>query len=179
MADELVDVVDEDCNVLGQVMKSVAHEQGFLHKTVIGYLRRGDEWRLVRQSGHKQDPGQLVGPVGGHVAAGEPDDIALLRESGEEIGTLNIMYKEIGRFRFHRQIIGRDENHLFVVYEIDTKDQLVFNDEIESIETFTSSELKELILQKPNEFGDAFYVVLEQLYPEYLPVNYKYRWAKK
>ena len=179
MADELVDIVDLNCNVLGQVMKSVAHDQGILHKTVIGYLRDGYELRLVRQSGHKQDAGQFVAPVGGHVAAGESDIDALLRESEEEIGTRNITYKEIGRFRFHRQVIGRDENHLFIIYEIDTNDDLVFNDEIDSIETFTISKLKDLIAQKPGEFGDAFYVVLEQLYPEYLPVNYKYRWAKK
>lgn len=172
MADELVDIIDEQGNVLRQIMKSEAHERGLLHKTVIGYVRDGDNWSLIRQASDKQDAGQMVAPVGGHVAAGESEEEALLREAEEEIGTRNIEFTYVGRARFHRQIIGRDENHLFVVYEISTNDPVVLNHESDSIHTFSSKELKELLARSPQEFGDAYFFVLEKFYPDYLPADY-------
>jgi 8-oxo-dGTP pyrophosphatase MutT (NUDIX family) len=90
MTGEIVDIIDESGKVLHQATKEEAHEHGWLHKTVISCLRYGDDWGLVTQAGHKQDAGQLVHPVGGHVKAGESEEDALLRESEEEIGTENI-----------------------------------------------------------------------------------------
>lgn len=177
MTDELVDVVDEDCRVLRQVLKTAAHGQGLLHKTVIGCLQNGDGWYLVRQASDRQDAGQLVNPVGGHVRAGESDIDALLRECQEEIGTRNIQHKEIGRARFHRQVIGRDENHLFIVYEISTDDPITLNHEAESIHSFTANELQALLAKEPHTFGDAYYFVLELFYPSYLPADWVRRWS--
>lgn len=68
---EQVDVIDESGKVLKQALKTEAHTHGWLHKTVIGYLKYGNEWALVRQASDRQDAGQLVAPVGGHVQAGE------------------------------------------------------------------------------------------------------------
>lgn len=176
MADELVDIVDEDGMVLHQLLKTQAHVDGLLHKTVIGCLRDGDTWYLVKQSAGRQDAGQLVNPVGGHVKAGESDLDALLRECEEEIGTRNVAYTEIGRSRFHRTVIGRNENHLFIVYEISTKDPITLNHESESIHGFTAKELKKALLTKPHHFGDAYYFVLEKFYPHFLPQTWIYRW---
>lgn len=178
MADELVDIVDESGRVLGQMLKTQAHADGSLHKTVIGCLRKGNTWRLVKQASDRQDAGQLVNPVGGHVKAGESDVDALLRECEEEIGTRNITYAEVGRARFHRQVIGRDENHLFIVYELWTDDPITLNHEAESIHAFKSDDLKVKIANEPTLFGDAYYFVLEQFYPEFLPQSWERRWHK-
>lgn len=176
MADELVDVIDEQGNVLARVLKTQAHADGSLHKTVIGYLRRGATWHLVKQAADRQDAGQLVAPVGGHVQAGESDVDALLRECEEEIGTRNVTYKEIGRARFHRQVIGRDENHLFIVYEITTNDPVQLSHEAESIHAFLPEQLKQALINEPANFGEAYYFVLETFYPEYLPATWVRRW---
>ena len=61
--DEIVDVVDETGEVLRQAGKHEAHKQGWLHKTVIGYLKYGDDWALVCQASDRQDAGQWVAPV--------------------------------------------------------------------------------------------------------------------
>lgn len=175
---EEVDVVDERGRVLRSVLKTEAHVHGWLHKTVIGCLRRGDQWFLVRQAADRQDAGQLVNPVGGHVRAGESDIDALLRECEEEIGTRNIEHKEIGRSRFHRQVIGRDENHLFIVYEITTADPITLNHEAESIHGFDEPELRQLILAEPTKFGDAYYFVLEKFYPHFLPPTWQQRFDR-
>lgn len=178
MADELVDVVDESGDVLGQILKTQAHVDGRLHKTVIGCLRDMDQLYLVRQAADRQDAGQLVNPVGGHVRAGESDIDALLRECEEEIGTRNITYQEIGRARFHRQVIGRDENHLFIVYEIATDDPITLNHEAESIHSFSVNDLKRILKEEPDNFGDAYYFVLEKFYPHFLPETWQLRFNR-
>lgn len=177
MDEEIVDIIDEANKILRQEPKTEAHKHGWLHKTVIGYLKYGDDWALVRQASDRQDAGQLVAPVGGHVKAGESELDALLRESEEEIGTHNISYKHIGDSIFHRQVIGRDENHLFVVYEISTDDPVKLNEESVGIEKFTTDNLKQALRDHPQNFGDAYYFVLEMFYPEYLPGDYQHRWS--
>jgi 8-oxo-dGTP pyrophosphatase MutT (NUDIX family) len=174
--DEPVDIIDEHGTLVRRVMKSEAHAHGWLHKTVIGYVRRDDNWVLVRQASDKQDAGQLVAPVGGHITAGETEVEALLREAEEEIGTRNISYTYLGSARFHRQVVGRDENHLFVVFEISTNDTIVLNEESVSLETFTSEQLRQALQKSPQNFGDGYYFVLEHFYPSYLPQRYKRRW---
>lgn len=175
--EEQVDIIDEQGNVLRTVLKTDAHKQGWLHKTVIGYIRYGDDWGLVKQASDRQDAGQLVAPVGGHVSAGETNDEALVRESDEEIGTSNITSKLVGEAIFHRQVIGRDENHLFVVYEISTNDDIKLGAEAVALERLTTAELKNELQNNSSKFGDALYFVFENFYPEYLPENYIARWT--
>lgn len=176
MDQEIVDIVDERGNVLQQMLKTEAHAHGLLHKTVIGYLKYGDDWALVRQAADRQDAGQLVAPVGGHVQAGEDDIAALLREAQEEIGVTSLTYKHVGTARFHRQVIGRDENHLFIVYEIETPEEIRLGDEAVAIERFTEAQLRQAMHERPNHFGDAYYFVLERFYPSYLPQTWAARW---
>lgn len=175
--DELVDIVDEAGNVMGQIAKSEAHLHGLLHKTVIGYLRYGDHWALVCQAADKQDAGQWVAPVGGHVQAGENEDEALLREIEEEVGVKNIKHRRIGSARFHRQVCGRDENHLFVVYEFWTDDPIVLSEEAVAIQKFSDNELRRALADRPMDFGDGYYFILEKFYPGHLPAGYIKRWS--
>jgi 8-oxo-dGTP pyrophosphatase MutT (NUDIX family) len=174
--DEQLDIIDESGRKLYATGKTKAHQGGLLHSCVIGYLRNGSTWTLVKQTPDRQDAGQLVAPVGGHVRANETPIAALLRESEEEIGTPKIVYREIGRARFHRQVIGRDENHLFIVYEISTSEPLQLGDEAESLEIFTDTSLKQALHDTPERFGDALYFTFEQFYHQYLPPTWVNRW---
>ncbi len=176
--DEIVDVIDVQGTALKQARKADAHRYGRPHRVVIGWLRDSDSWSLVRQSAHRQDAGQLVAPVGGHVQAGEPNEAALLREAEEEIGTRNITFDYIGSAPFRRQILGRDENHLFVVYEITTADPIVLGNESVAIERFSSEELKRVLIDRPDVIGGAFYFVLQSFYANFLPAGYRSRWTK-
>lgn len=178
MDDEIVDIIGENGQITNQALKTEAHKYGWLHKTVIGYLKYGNDWALVCQAADRQDAGQLVAPVGGHVKAGEENIAALIREADEEIGTGNIIYRHVGDAVFHRQVIGRDENHLFIIYEIETSDAINLGEEAISIERFTKEELMSELSNHPERFGAAYYFVLEHFYPEYLPKDYKRQWKK-
>ena len=118
--DELVDIVNENGDILYVAQKREAHEKGLLHKTVIAeIIDSKGRWLLTKPSKGRQDAAQYVSPIGGHVTSGEEDVQALKREAEEEMGlTGDFKYEFVGRKIFDRQVIGRHENHFFIVYKI-------------------------------------------------------------
>jgi 8-oxo-dGTP pyrophosphatase MutT (NUDIX family) len=164
---EIVDIVDQDYEVVGSAMKAEAHRSGLLHRVVVAAVR--DErarFVLVKQAQNRQDAGQLVFPVGGHVMAGESDTNALYRESREEIGVDGFKAIPACRLIFDRKVCGRHENHYFSVFHVvaDPK-TFVLGCEATDIAVFTERELKRAIVSKPEQFGEAFYVILHNLFP--------------
>ncbi len=168
--DELVDVVDENGNFLEVVAKGVAHEKGLLHKTIIANVVGGDgRWLLVKQAKDRQDAGQYVSPVGGHVTAGEDDINALKREANEEIGLSGeYKYEFIGKKIFNRHVIGRHENHLFIMYKIFSDQEPVLGAEDDGCKYFTEEELKKELKESPKIFDDAFHFVVRVFFTELL-----------
>ncbi len=135
MQDELVDIVDENMNFLKIVPKGEAHSSGLLHKCVIGMVIDSQgRYLLVKQSKGRQDPGQYVAPAGGHVSAGEENETALKREVFEELGIANFKYEFMGWDIFNREVLGRKENHLFLIYKVFSDQEPVLNDEGEDYE---------------------------------------------
>jgi len=143
--DEKVDIVNEADEVIGSDGK----------------------WTLIQQSSDRQDAGRLVSPIGGHVSAGESEDIALVREAGEEYGlNSDISFGLVGKKIFNREVIGRKENHYFILYEIQTDQEPILNGESVGFERFSKDELKREIKEKPEKFGAAFLFVANSFYPE-------------
>lgn len=166
---ELVDIVDKNLSILYTLSKQEAHEKGLLHKCVIAeVINSKGQMMLVKPYSHKQDAGQYVSPVGGHVSAGESNENALKREVKEEIGMSKFTYKEIGKGIFDRHVLGRHENHYFILYEIFTDETPALGDEAEFYEWFTKKELKSQIKNNPRVFGEAFYFILQRFYPQFL-----------
>ncbi|MBI4097533.1 MAG: phosphoribosylaminoimidazolesuccinocarboxamide synthase [Candidatus Levybacteria bacterium] len=154
---EKVDVVDENLKILYKTTKKSAHKKGLLHKTVIAQVRDSKgRYILTRQAPDRQDPGQYVSPVGGHVRAEESDEQALKREAMEELGISDFRYKYVGKQIFHRKILGRDENHYFVCFEIHSDQRPKLNHESVGFKKFTKSELKKKLKENSNYFGAAF-----------------------
>lgn len=167
MTEEQVNIVDEQGNSISTVPKSVAHNQGLLHKTVIAELINSHgEFCFVKQASDKQDADQFVSPVGGHVSAGETDEKALIRECQEECGLTPTDYKLVGTTIYNREIIGRKENHYFVVYEIYTNDSPILNHESVEYRWFSHEEIRRTLVSKPDTFGAAWHHVFRIFYPE-------------
>ena len=160
---EQVDIVDNNQKTLYTISKSDAHLKGLLHKTVISEVVSSQgKILLVKQSSHKQDAGQFVSPIGGHVSAGESNDQALMREAKEEIGIENFKFKLLGSFIFNRQVIGRHENHFFIIYKITSDSNPILNDESSDFKWFTKKEIAQGMSKDRKMFGDAFYPIWEK-----------------
>jgi isopentenyl-diphosphate delta-isomerase len=167
MDEEEVDVVDENDQVLYSTTKSDAHKKGLLHRTVIAEVRDSKgHWIMVEQASDRQDAGQLVSPVGGHVKAGETEEEALGREALEEIGIKDFDYELVGKVIYRRTVLGRDENHYFILYEIHSDHKLTPGVEAVGFTTFTEDELKQAIKDTPDRFGAAFYPLVDKFYPQ-------------
>jgi isopentenyl-diphosphate delta-isomerase len=164
--DEMVDVVDEEDRVLRSVMKREAHEKGLLHRTVISEIKDAQgRWVMVKQASDKQDAGQYVSPVGGHVTAGETEDEGLKREAMEECGLRDFKFKLIGKKIYNRTILNRQENHYFILYEIYSDIKIMLNEESVDYELFTEEELKDVLKNTPEIFGAAFHFIVRTFYP--------------
>lgn len=87
-AGELLDIVDESDQVIGQAPRGEAYARGLRHRCVFVFVRDGSGQIFV----HRRTAGKLVFPsmhdmfVGGVVGAGESYDEAALREAEEELG---------------------------------------------------------------------------------------------
>lgn len=165
----MVDEINESNEVVSCVSKEEAHIKGLLHRCVIAeVINSKGEWLLVKQSATRQDRGQFVSPVGGHVQSGETQDHALVRETMEELSIIPVTYKYIGSKIFNRAIRGKQENHLFILYRITSDDVPVLNDESDSFEYFSEEKIQNISKTQPNMFGDAFTFVLQSFYPHLL-----------
>ena len=164
---ERVDVVNENNQVIGQASKADCHKKGLLHRTIIAEIIDSQgNWVLIKQSSDRQDAGQYVSPVGGHIRAGESELEALKREAEEETGLTQFSHKYIGKAIFNREVIGRKENHYFILYEISSDEELILNHESESYRRFSKAEIRELMKTQPKMFGDAFHFVMKQMYKQ-------------
>ena len=87
-ADEILDIVDENDQVIGQSPRGEAYAKGLRHRCVFIQARDAEGRLFV----HRRTPTKLVFPslydmwVGGVVGAGESYDEAALREAEEELG---------------------------------------------------------------------------------------------
>lgn len=87
-ADEILDIVDEQDEVIGQAPRGEAYARGMRHRCAF-ILVRDVQGRIFV---HRRTPTKLVFPslydmfVGGVVGAGESYDAAALREAEEELG---------------------------------------------------------------------------------------------
>ena len=87
MADELIDIYDENMNHLGTAMKSQAHREGLWHKAFHCWIISGNKvWLQLRGKNKNLYPELLDISAAGHLGAGEEAKQAGIREIREEIG---------------------------------------------------------------------------------------------
>ncbi|WP_315894503.1 NUDIX domain-containing protein [Streptomyces sp. P9(2023)] len=100
-ADEVLDVVDEHDEVIGQAPRAEVYARGLIHRCTFIQVRDAEGRIFV----HRRTPTKLVYPsmydmfVGGVVGAGESYDDAALREAEEELGVSGLPRPE-PLFRF-------------------------------------------------------------------------------
>lgn len=89
MADELLDQVDKDDNVVGTVWKSQAHANpDIIHREIafVVFSKQGEVLLQQRSANKTSDPLAWKLTAVGHVGAGERPEVAAERELEEELG---------------------------------------------------------------------------------------------
>jgi isopentenyl-diphosphate delta-isomerase len=163
---EEVDIIDENNNVIGKTTKQEAHQKGLLHRCVACLVKdEKGNWLFVKQASDRQDAGQYVLPVGGHVSAGESVEHAVKRETFEETGLNDFEYKKLHQIIFNRFVIGRQENHYIILFEIHTSQKLILNHEAVSYTSFSEEQLKTELKLHPEKFGNSFHFFVKNLFP--------------
>lgn len=165
---EFVDIVNENDEIIKQASKEDAHRLGLLHRTVIAEVIGSDgKWTLVKQASDRQDPGQYVSPIGGHVMAGETESAAIKREAEEEYGLSGEINCElVGKIIYNREVCNRKENHYFIIYKIYTDKKPILNEESVGYERFSKEQLVKELKENPKKFGDAFHFLVKSFYKD-------------
>lgn len=102
MLDELLDLVDENNQVIGTILRSVARAENRLGSTrAVWFLlknRSNKFWIPQRNSNKSACPGYLDGSAVGAVGAGETYEQAMIREVEEELNfdATDMPYRKIG-----------------------------------------------------------------------------------
>ncbi len=88
MAEEYLDIVDENDQVIGRELRSVVHEQGLLYRGVhVWFITPDDQIILQKRSMSKDvNPGLIISTVAGHVGTDIGYLDAATRETYEETG---------------------------------------------------------------------------------------------
>jgi 8-oxo-dGTP pyrophosphatase MutT (NUDIX family) len=106
-SDEIIDIVDENDEVVGQSRRAEAYARGLRHRCVYVLVRNPDGYIFV----HRRTATKPIFPslydmfVGGVVGAGEAYDDAALREAEEELGVFGLP-RPARLFKFHFESTG-------------------------------------------------------------------------
>jgi len=115
MIDELVDVVDENNNVIGQDLRSKKLENGFISRNISVFVRdTSGNYFTFKRAPHKKAAPNQYDSICGHLVAGEDYHACARREILEELGVvgelqlLDTIYQEVpdhnGVWKFHTGI---------------------------------------------------------------------------
>lgn len=116
MADELLDVVNDNDEVTGQEMRSVVHQQGLQHRGVHVFLfnEQGEMLIQKRSADRSNSPSLLDCSVSEHVKAGESYLEAAMRGLKEEMGVEGVEVSLRGKIQME---YGFNDNEISEIYE--------------------------------------------------------------
>jgi isopentenyl-diphosphate Delta-isomerase len=164
MAEELLDIVDDNDIVLGREPRSTVHKVGLQHRGVHVFLFTTDGKMLVqkRSADRASSPSMLDCSVSEHVKAGESYREAAIRGMKEELGLEGGEIERLTKFRMNYGVNDNEISELFqgIVEPGDVKFDPI---EIETIAYLGMDELKRMLRDGNIKFC-AWFVELLNLY---------------
>lgn len=121
MVSELVDIYDDEYRMIGTLEREKAHATGALHKTTQCWFVDSLSVYFQIRGLKVGFPGLLDVTVGGHVASGEGDESALLREALEEVGVelspSSLLHLGRSQFTFRRAgVFVREFSEVYMLH---------------------------------------------------------------
>ncbi len=175
MADELVDVCDEDDNLLpSTIMKSLAHKKGVWHRAahIWIYNSNGEILLQLRSKSKSVFPCLWDISAAGHVGAGEEPITAGIRELNEELGITvkkeNLHFFTIKKVQTHYQKLTINEfYHVYLLlFNCDVKKLKLQNEEVQSTQFLSLKKVEEELHFHPQHYvphGEYWFEVLKEV----------------
>ena len=161
MADELLDIVNDNDVVIAQEMRSIVHRRGLQHRGVHVFLVTPQGKLLVQQRSWQQVafPLALDCSVSEHVKAGENYRQAAQRGLVEELGIKDVHIHALVKFRM---VYGPNDLEVCVLYEGSVDPTQVRFDplEVKEIAYFDLEELEVLLRTDRSVFSGWFVQLL-------------------
>jgi isopentenyldiphosphate isomerase len=175
MADEMIDIYDEDNNPTGeQKKKSEAHRDGLWHRAAHIWIHnsKGEILLQLRSKDKVIYPDVWDVVVAGHVGAGEDVVDCGIREAQEEVG-LKIEKKDLDFgmiWKYESKFKELENNEFFYVYFVkfdgDIEQLKLQEEEVQKIKFFSVGDLEEELKNIPEKFaphGDYWVQVLNEI----------------
>lgn len=175
MADELIDICDENNNLLNiQKMKSEAHKNGLWHRAshIWIYNSKGEVLLQLRAKEKLLYPDMWDVSAAGHVGAGEDPIISGLREVEEEIGLKpkeeNLNFWMIRKVKaIFREIINNEFYYVyFFKFDGDIAQLKLQKEEVQKIQFFPIDKVEEDLKINPDKYvphGNYWFEVLAEI----------------
>ena len=164
MADELLDVVNDEDMVIKQAMRASVHEHGLQHRGVhvILLTRAGKMLIQVRSRERAHYPSLWDCSASEHVKSGEEYHAAAMRGLEEELGVGHVELQPLVRFRMN---YGPNDNEISTLYKgvVDPADVRFDPVEIEKVDYYSLSELQLLMQAGNTPFSHWFVQLLHWL----------------
>lgn len=158
MADELIDIINDDLSFVKTCLKSKAHKYGWLHASVHIWFYTNNGQVLVQKRSKTKTvfPNLWDVSVAGHIGSGEKSVTAAIREINEEIGLIvsEKDLKYIGVFRESHQhqdeFIDNEIHHIYInELKVDINSLIIQQEELSAIKLL-DIELFKNVLKKPD-----------------------------
>ncbi len=175
MADEIVDVYNEDNEPLGiRKMKSEAHKSGLWHRAshIWVYNSDGEILLQLRADNKEMYPNMWDISAAGHVDAGEKPIIAALREVKEEIG-LSVNQEDLDFFEIrkvqavYKEIVNNEFDYVyFLKFDGNINELALQEEEVAKIQFLPIDKIEEELRQCPEKYvphGNYWFDVVKKV----------------
>lgn len=170
MPDELVDVINENNEVVGQAMKSEVHQKGLRHRLAAVLLQNeAGKYLIPTASEKKVEAGKLTFSAAGHVQSGNNYLESACRELLEETGLKAEVsqVEQFGSFWVEKEYSTRIEKERFEVFKIkydSIMGNVVLNEEQTNEQWLSEEELKEIYRNHPDKLSFALRLSCKYLF---------------
>lgn len=172
--DEIVDVVDENDNIVGQELKSKCHTNKILHRGVAILVFQDNSFKetIIQKRSMKKtsNPGKLCIP-GGHLSLGDDYITGAKRELQEEMFHKQELPKEIKFEELFKIKKSTDSDYEFnVVYRVVHLGP--FSNDPDEVESYFFEDIKETLKKiktEPENYTGTTRLLLKEYKQRFLP----------
>ncbi|MDD5732108.1 MAG: NUDIX domain-containing protein [Patescibacteria group bacterium] len=161
MADELIDIVDENNNLTGeQKMKSEAHRDGLWHRAAHIWIYNSKGEVLLQLRAKDKALGANVWDLSaaGHIGAGEEPITSALREIHEEIGLMVRAedlepYRVISEQTRFKEIVNNEFYYVYLLkYDGDAGSLKIQEEELQKVEFIPIEDIEKGLKENPEKY---------------------------